>query len=94
VDVARAVGEDALGAHAHHELRADELALQRVVVGDAREAVHAQAARPLEVDEQQRHRCVHQHVAEAAEHAVAVVAGEGQLVGGRDAHEAGVATLV
>ena len=47
VDVARAVGEDALGAHAHDELRADELAQQRVIVGDARAAVHAQAKPPV-----------------------------------------------
>src|SRR6266705_3544113 len=34
VDVARAVGEDALGAHPHDELRTGEAREQRIVAGD------------------------------------------------------------
>src|SRR5882672_10803828 len=55
VDVARAIREDALGAHPHDELRAGEAREQRIVAGNRRAAVDAQAVRSLEVDEQQRH---------------------------------------
>src|SRR6266853_3197005 len=93
VDVARAVGEDALGAHPHDELRTGEAREQRVVVGDRGAPVDAQAPRSLEVDEQQRHRGVDEDVAEAAEHAVAVVARECQLAFAGHANEAGRSSL-
>ena len=57
-------------------------------------AVDAQPARLLvHVDEQQADVGIDQQVAQALEHAVAVVVGEGQLVRRRHAHEAGRAAL-
>src|SRR5882672_9277550 len=94
VDVARAVGKDARGAHAHHDLRADEAGTQRVVVGDRGAPVYAQSVGPLEVDEQERHRRADKEIAEAAEHAVAVVARERELRFAGHAYEAGRPALV
>jgi hypothetical protein len=80
VDVARAVREDARGAHAHDELRAG-VAASGSGSSSTSPAVRRAAARRLEVDEQQPDRGIGEHVAEAAELAVAVVARELELVG-------------
>jgi hypothetical protein len=94
VHVARTVGEDRVHSHAHDQLGADALRQQRIVLLDRRSPVHAQAPGAFEVDEQQADVRVDQHVAEALEHAVAVVTGEGQRVRVDHPHEAGAAALV
>src|SRR5437763_1725904 len=66
---------------------------RRIVAGGGRAAVDAQAVRSLEVDEQQRHRWVDEQIAEAAEHAVAVVARERELGYAGHANEAGCPAL-
>jgi hypothetical protein len=91
VDVARAVREDVRCADTHDELRACEFIAQRVFSLHRRQAVHSQPSRLLEVDKEQPHGCVGAQVADAAEHAVAVVTREDQLVVAGDADEAGIA---
>ena len=64
---------------------------QQRIVARRRVAVPLTRSRcglPVHVDEQQADVGVDQHVAEALEHAVAVVVGKRQLVGRGDAHEA------
>src|SRR5260221_15242 len=82
-------GEEAVGQHPNGGLRTDEARKQRIAVGGGRAAVDARAVRPLEVDEQQRHRRVDEQIAEAAEHAVAVVARKRELGLAGHADEAG-----
>src|SRR5450759_5498117 len=94
VDVPGAVGEDALGVDLDHELGAIEGVDQGGVVVQRGDAVHAQAVRMLEVDEEHPEVRVHDGVPEAAEHAVAVIAREGQRLLVEDADKAGAPTLV
>jgi hypothetical protein len=67
---------------------------RRLVVEQAGQAIDAQAPRRFEVDEQQAHGRIRLHIAEAAELAIAVVAGKFELARAGDAHEARVAALV
>ena len=93
-DIARAIGEDGARLHAHDQLRADGLAEQRIVLAHRRAAVDAQPlGLVVQRDEQQADMRVHDDVAEALEHAVAVVVGEGQFAIAGQAHEAGHAAL-
>src|SRR5205807_8965722 len=94
VDVAGAVREDPLGAHADDELRALERAQELVVIVQRGDAVDAHAIRALEVDEQHADLRVHEHVPETAEHAVSVVARERERVLVDDPHEARLPALV
>jgi hypothetical protein len=57
-------------------------------------AVHPQPLPRLEIDEQEADRRVGRDVAEALEHAVAVVARESERVRRHDPHESGRAALV
>ena len=80
MDVARAIRKNLRCTHAHDQLCAGKLLEQRIVELDKTGSVHAQTARLLEVDKQQRNRWVHEHVAETAEHAVAVVTRKRDLI--------------
>jgi len=94
MEVTRAIGKNLRGSHAHDQLGAGKLLEQRVVELDESRSIHAQAARLLEVDEQQRNRRVHEHVAKAAEHAVAVVTRKCDFIDVGHPHEPRRATLV
>src|ERR1700674_5098847 len=92
-DVARAVGKDRARAYAYDQLRADRLREQGVVGADDSASVHAQAARFLEVDEEQAHPGIDRDIAEALEHSVAVEIGESKLGGADHPYETRRAAL-
>ena len=94
VDIARAVRKDRLGAHAHDELGSGELREERIVLVHRGPPVHPEALRTLEVDEEQADLRVDEEIAEALEHAVAVVAGKRQRLRIHHADEAGPPALV
>ena len=81
-DVARAIGEDGARLDAHDQLRPDRVApAAGPRARPSRRAVDAQAPRLLvHVDEQQADVGIDEQIAQALEHAVAVVVREGQLV--------------
>ena len=94
VDVPGAVREDVVRPHLDDELRAFEAGQEHGIVVQGGRAVHPHAIGLLEVDEQQPDLGIHEHVAEAAEHPVAVVARECQGLVVDDPHEPGLASLV
>jgi hypothetical protein len=80
--------------HANDELRADGLGQQRIAVAHAGAAVDAQAFRlVVHGDEQQADIGIDDDVAEALEHAVAVIVGKCDLGRAGDAHKARRAAL-
>ena len=94
VDVARAVREDLGGAHSDHELRLGILGQEGVVLVDRGHAVEPHALPALEIDEQEPHVRVDEHVPGREVHAVPVVVREGDRALVENAHEAGIAALV
>ena len=87
-DIARAIGKDGAGLDPHDELCADGLAKQRIAVAHPRAAVDAQPLRFVgHGDEQEPDIRIDQQVAQALEHAVAVIVGKSQLAGSRHPHE-------
>ena len=78
MDVARAVGKHKLDGNPYNQLSARPAADNRVVIGSRGLPEDAKTLRLLEVDEEQARPRVQTNIAEAAEHTVAVVAGEGQ----------------
>jgi len=94
MDVARAVGKDVLRLHPHDQLCAGKGFQERVRGIDAGRTVDAQPFRRLEVDEEQSDARIHEDVAQALEHAVAVVAREREHVGRDDTDESGAPALV
>ena len=93
-DIARAVRENRARLHAHDHLRADGLRQQRVLARHRRATVDAQPPRALvQIDEQQPDVRIDQQIAEALEHAVAVVIGKRQFGVRRHAHKARRAAL-
>src|SRR5258705_5445765 len=94
VDIARAVRKDRLDAHAHDELGAGELREERIVLVHRGSPVDAEALRALEVDEEQADLRVDEEIAEALEHAVAIVARKRQRLRTHHADEAGPPDLV
>ena len=93
-DVARTVHELFRDRDAHDELGARELAEEFVVSADGGLAVKPDPMWGFEVDEQQSDLGGGGDVAHGEEHAVAVVAGEGDRGRIEDFHEAGRPALV
>src|SRR5687768_12932846 len=91
VDVARTVRENRLRLHPDDELRALEFGAH---ILEPRRAVHPEAPRLLEIEEEQADIRIDPDIAQAAEHAVAVVAWERQLVRRGNAHKTRQAALV
>ena len=89
MDIARAVWEDAFGAHPDDELRAWKLRQQRVIIMQRCDAMDTHAVRSLKIDEQKPDMWVDQDVAQTAEHPIAIVVGKGQSALVEHAHEAG-----
>ena len=88
-NIARTVRKDRARGHANDQLRADCLRQQRIVVAHPGAAVDPQAARlVVHRDEQQPDIGIGDDVAEALEHAVAVIVGERDLGRPGDAHKA------
>src|SRR3954468_15920445 len=94
MDIARAIGEDVARAHPHDRLRLGVVLPQRIVEVQRSIAVYPQPLPRLEIDEQQADRRIRRDVAEALEHAVAVVARESKRVRRHDPDESGRAALV
>src|SRR6185503_7401873 len=76
------------------ELGAGQLREERIVLVHRGPPVHAEALRTLEVDEEQADLRVDEEIAEALEHAVAVVARKRQRLRIHHADKAGPAALV
>src|SRR5688572_11292976 len=94
VNVARTVGEDPLDLDPHDALGARILLEKRIVQVQTGHTIQAQARRPLEVYEQESDVWVDCDVAEASEHAVPVVVGEGERALVDNANEPGQPALI
>lgn len=94
VYVSRAVGKDPLWSDGDDELRAFPNGEEVWLVSKLGHPLDPHAIRSFEVDEQERDSRVHQHVAEASELPVAVVARKRERGFVEDPYETGKSSLV